>query len=200
MRPYDAELWKVYSTRNVIEIEIVLLTCKRCVKRNKQDQCVYHPAPLTKGPTPQDSNSDKSSPRVNSFSTAYQPPSYHELHRDSVYPEPKRLKRTEASAPTFSPDSLLSKQTVPYDRQDSEDVQKSILDSSIRTETLGFESSASFIDHSAVLAEHELSIGIHSLRDVSTPISKVLQTQIERGAAILSLLNDLPANEKYIDK
>ncbi|KAH3920376.1 hypothetical protein HBH56_003700 [Parastagonospora nodorum] len=174
--------------------------CGRCVKRNKQDQCVYHPAPLTKGPTPQDSNSDESSPRVNNFSTAYQSPSYHNLHRDSVYPEAKRLKRTKAFAPTFSPESLLSKQTASYDRQSSEDVQKSILDHSIRTDTLGFDSSAGFIDHSAVLAEHELSIGIHSSKDVSTPIPKVSQAQIDRGAAVLSLLNDLPAFEKYIDK
>jgi hypothetical protein len=198
MRPYDAELWKVCSTCNTVKI--VVLTCKRCVKRNKQDKCVYHPAPLTKGPTPQDSNFDESSPRVNSFSTVYQSASYHDLHRDSVYSDAKRLKRTEAFAPTFSPDSLLSKQTVSYDRQSSEDVQKSILDRSIRTDAIGFDSSAGFIDHSAVLAEHELSIGIHSLKDVSTPISKVPQTQIDRGAAVLSLLNDLPAFEKYIDK
>jgi hypothetical protein len=137
---------------------------------------------------------------VNSFSTAYQSPSYHELHRDSGYPEPKRLKRTEASAPTFSPDSLLSKQTVSYHRQNSEDFQKSILDRSVGIETHGFENSAGFIDHSAVLAEHELSIGIHSSNDVSTPVSKVSQVQIDRGAAVLSLLNDLPAIEKYIDK
>ncbi|KAF2492744.1 hypothetical protein BU16DRAFT_466528 [Lophium mytilinum] len=31
-------------------------TCGRCARRNKSDQCVYHPAPLTKGlPTPQSS-------------------------------------------------------------------------------------------------------------------------------------------------
>jgi hypothetical protein len=60
--------------------------------------------------------------------------------------------------------------------------------------------SAGFINHSAVLAEHELSIGIQSSNDDSTLVSKVSQLQIDRGAIVLTLFKDLSALGKYIEK
>lgn len=197
MRSHDANLWEV---NDIYFIDVALvLTCRRCAKRNKPDQCVYHPAPLTKGPNPQDSHLDNGSPRVNSFSTALQSPSSHEVNRDLIYPEAKRLKRTESLYQAPSPDSL-SKLTQSRAEQSFEELRKLLSNSGTQADALGFDNSASFINHSAVLAEHELSIGIHLSSDDATRISKVSQLQIDRGAIVLTLFKNLSAVGKYIEK
>jgi hypothetical protein len=171
--------------------------CGRCAKRSKPDQCVYHPAPLTKAPNPHDTNSDQSSPRVNSFGTAYHSPSDRECVRDAVYPDAKRVKRAD----TFQPVIGLSRQAQsPQDQVGLEDLSRSLADRNVRKEAFGFDDSAGFINHSAVLAEHELSIGIEPPHTNIASTPKVSQSQIDRGAAVLTLLRDLPSIEKYIDK
>jgi hypothetical protein len=186
MRSHGTNLWKVCINR--VDAFVGLTRKQRCAKRNKPDQCVYHPAPLTKGQTPHDTNSDQSSPRVNSFGTAYQSLSEREISRDSIYPAPKRVKLTEAFQ------SQSQKQNV------FDELHKPLPDESIREDALRFDNGAGFINHSAVLAEHELSIGIQPPNDDTTPISKVSQLQIDRGATVLTLLRDLQAIERYIDK
>jgi hypothetical protein len=161
---------------------------RRCAKRNKPNQCVYHPAPLTKGQTPNDTLSDQSSPRVNSFSATYQSPSEREIGRDSIYPATKRVKLTESFQPASQNQNVF------------EELHKQLPDESIREDVLSFDNSAGFINHSAVLAEHELSVGIQPPNNDLTPISKVSQLHIDRGATVLTLLKDLSAIEMYIDK
>jgi hypothetical protein len=174
-------------------------TCGRCVKRNKSNQCVYHPAPLTKGPFSQDSNSDQSSPRVNSLSTLYRSPSNHGLDRDSIYPEPKRLKLMGTLQSITSPDSS-SRHIEPQYQRRCEELRKPVSESNVRSDALGFDNKAGFINHSAVLTEHELSIGIQAPNINTTPDPRISQLQIDRGSAILTLFNELPTIEKYIDK
>jgi hypothetical protein len=198
MRPYDADLRKVQGM--CFDHELLELTCERCAKRNKPDQCVYHPAPLTKGPTPQDSNSDQSSPRVNSFSTAcHLSPSDYGVNRDLVYPESKRVKRAGAFQPGLSPDRL-ERQAERHDQHNLEDICKPLSGPGIRADALSYDTGAGFINHSAVLAEHELSIGIEPQNGDTVPQAKVSQLQIDRGAAVLKLFRDLQATEKYIEK
>jgi hypothetical protein len=198
VRSHDADLWEVY---NIYFAEVTLvLTCKRCAKRNTPGQCVYHPAPLTKGPTSHDGcPNNGSSPRVNSFSTAYQSPSRREVGRDTIYPEAKRLKQMESLK--FPPSvEILSRPSQPQVDQALEELRKPLSDSGTQADALGFDNSAGFINHSAVLAEHELSIGIQSSSDDITPVSKVSQLQIDRGAIVLTLFKDLSAIGKYTEK
>jgi hypothetical protein len=125
---------------------------------------------------------------VNSFSTAYQSPSDREIGCDSIYPAPKRVKLTETLQPASQERNIF------------EELHKPLSSGTSREDALGFDDSAGFTNHSAVLAEHELSIGIRPPNDDCTPISKVSQLHIDRGATVLTLLQDLPAIEGYIDK
>jgi hypothetical protein len=143
---------------------------------------------LTKAQTPHDTNSDQSSPRVNSFSAAYQSPSDREIGRDSIYPTPKRVKLTETLKPTSQ------------ERDVFEELHKPLSDGGIREDIFSFDNTAGFTNHSAVLAEHELSIGIRPPNDGTIPVSTVSQLHIDRGATVLTVLKDLPAIERYIDK
>ncbi|KAF1919497.1 hypothetical protein BDU57DRAFT_143526 [Ampelomyces quisqualis] len=170
--------------------------CGRCTKRSKPDQCVYHPAPLTKAPSPHNTNSDQSSSRVNSFGTAYQSPSARESTCDTVYHGAKRVKRAD----TFQPVADLPRQAESQGPVALEDLSRSLLDHGARKDTLGLDDSAGFINHSAVLAEHELSIGIQPPNTDVASTPRVSQGQIDRGAAVLTLLRNLSTIEKYIDK
>jgi hypothetical protein len=152
---------------------------------------------LTKLSTPQDAPSDASSPRVNSFSTAYHSPADRAAPRDLFGPEPKRVKYTEAHQPPYAPESILA---LPASPESVEYLRKQLPATDLQANSLGFDLDANFISHSAVLAENELSVGIQSLNSGAMPMSKATQMQIDRGAAVLTLLKDLPAIEKYIDK
>jgi hypothetical protein len=198
VRSHDADLWEVYD-RYLVDVALILI-CRRCAKRNKSDQCLYHPAPLTKGPKSHDNNPNSSgNPRVNSFSAAYQSPSSREVVRDIIYPEAKRLKETESLSFTPSVD-IPSISTQPKVDQAFEELRKSLSDSGTQADALGFDNGAGFINHSAVLAEHELSIGIQLSSDDKIPASNVSQLQIDRGAIVLTLFKDLSAVGKYIEK
>jgi hypothetical protein len=170
--------------------------CGRCAKRNKPDQCVYHPAPLTKAASPQDVNSDQSSPRVNSFSTAYQSSSDREVIYEASYPVAKRVKRTESAQPVLNLVGL----PVQPESYTVEEISKPVSHDSTQANTLSFDNSAGFINHSAVLAEYELSIGIQPPNTDGASTPKISQAYIDRGAAVLTLLRDFSAIEKYIDK
>ena len=197
MRPHDANMRQV--RRNPPFCSGHHAKRGRCAKRNKPDQCVYHPAPLTKAPNFHDATSYAGSPRVNSFSTAYQSPSDRGTASDSFYSEPKRVKRTGAFEPVLSlsdhPAHSASHRSRP-----SEELCKPLSGDSVSAEALGFENGAGFINQSAVLVEHELSIGIQPPNDDTATMASVSQSHIDRGAVVLTLFTDLPAIEKYIDK
>ncbi|KAH7392442.1 hypothetical protein DE146DRAFT_141069 [Phaeosphaeria sp. MPI-PUGE-AT-0046c] len=174
-------------------------TCGRCAKRSKPDQCVYHPAPLTKAPTPQDISSEGSSPRVNSFSITYQSPYQREISAEVRFPAAKRLKGKEHDQ------ALKFSSTVPQALEATtqttvEELNKPLLDRSIQLDALEFDNYAGVTNHTAVLAEHELSIGIQPPRGDSTSTAKVSQRCIEQGAAVLTLFQNISEIEKYINK
>ncbi|KAF1840198.1 uncharacterized protein K460DRAFT_348380 [Cucurbitaria berberidis CBS 394.84] len=207
----------------------MLPTCGRCARRNKPEQCVYHPAPLTKRttiPTPQCTSSDQSSPELNSFSTLFhtgserssnRTPSDFELdsaRRNGVFGSlPALVQSVECNSvsipravlnqydefvPRFSRASSLPAQSWSQSQQSTE--RRPLPDDQIRADALDFDSRSAFINHNAILAENELSIGIQPPSADSTPMSKVSQSHIDSGAAVLTLLKDLPTIQKYIDK
>jgi hypothetical protein len=136
---------------------------------------------------------------VNSFSTAYQSPSYRELSGDSFYPEPKRVKRTETVQYALSLDGLPEKYE-PQTKRAFEELGRPLSDSTLQADAPGFDNGAGFIHQSAILAENELSIGIQPPNTDTTMMSKVSQLHIDRGAAVLTLLKDIQSIKKYIDK
>jgi hypothetical protein len=168
-------------------------TCGRCAKRGKPDQCVYHPAPLTKISNQREALSDGSSPRVNTFSTAYQSPSIRESVYESVQPDAKRVKLTKAHEPLQS-FSNLSAQPELHQQQSLEELSNPL------PGPAAFDDSAGFISQSAVLAENELSIGIQPPSGATVTVATISEVHIDRGAVVLTLLKDLPAMIKYIDK
>jgi hypothetical protein len=133
---------------------------------------------------------------VNSFSTAYQSLSDRESLHDTVYPDAKRVKRTDTIQPVVS----LPRQAESQGPIGLEDLTRSLSDHAVRKEALGFDDNAGFINHSAVLAEHELSIGIQPPNADVASTPRVSQLHIERGAAVLTSLRDLASIEKYIEK
>jgi hypothetical protein len=170
-------------------------TCGRCARRAKPEQCVYHPAPLTKAnnlATPQATPTDGSSSSsvINSYEcqttadTALQFPPFN---------EPPFLPRVPRA------NSLPSQPwaSIIYGQQTVEELRRPIPDHESQRASLNAEG---FVHHHAIIAENELSVGILPpiSDDVST--SKVTQVQIDRGATVLSLLKDLPLYQKYIDK
>jgi hypothetical protein len=133
---------------------------------------------------------------VNSFGTAYQSPSDRETIRDASSPEAKRVKRTEPFQPVSRIGDLLTRP----ESETVEELSRPVRHDSARADTLGFDNSAGFINHSAVLAEHELSIGIQPPNTDGAYAPRISQAHIDRGAAVLTLLRDLSAIEEYIDK
>lgn len=62
------------------------------------------------------------------------------------------------------------------------------------------DTEAGFIHHSAVLTEHESSIGIPSLGHDPTCRSQVSQSYIDQGVVVLTVLKDFPRIQNCIDK
>ncbi|KAH7066564.1 hypothetical protein FB567DRAFT_542217 [Paraphoma chrysanthemicola] len=172
-------------------------TCGRCAKRSKQEQCVYHPAPLTKSTNQQDADSPANSPRINSFSTAYHSTVDGAGVQDTVVPEPKRVRYNEAFERSIPTENLPA---LPASPESVEDLRKPLPAASLQMNTLGFDQDTNFMSHSAVLSEYELKVGIQSFDGLATSASTVTPVQIHRGAAVLTLLKDLSTIEKYIDK
>jgi hypothetical protein len=203
-------------------------TCGRCARRNKPGLCVYHPAPLTKPssiPTSQTPSSDQSSPPVNSFSILYGG----DTVRDSGIPQAKRLRYIEdreVSRPSEQPfmepvltcpqpaivnpdgtlhDRTAQKQAVsaPVLSQSRETIkrfQNPLLEDHARTDVSSLDNGAAFVHHSSVLTENELSIGILPQNGETIPLSRVSQSQVDRGATVLTLLNDFASIQRYIEK
>jgi hypothetical protein len=89
---------------------------------------------------------------------------------------------------------------MPQDSQGFEELRKALLTDSSQVDIVNLDDSAGFISHSAILAENELSVGIQPQNTDISSTTRVSQSQIDRGAAVLTLLNDLPTLQTYIDK
>ncbi|KAF2464247.1 uncharacterized protein BDR25DRAFT_97671 [Lindgomyces ingoldianus] len=173
-------------------------TCGRCARRNKPEQCVYHPAPLTKTttlPTPHATESSGSPPSVAatydfnsaSFSNLQFPP----FDNTPVY-QPRVPRASSLPAQPWSSNHQpsiddLARRPPCYP------------DSQLRGGSISFQQTAGFVSHSAILNENESSIGILPPNSAANQ-SVVSQYHIEKGVAILTLLKDFPQIDKYIDK
>jgi hypothetical protein len=188
-----------------------MLIGARCAKRNKPDQCLYHPAPLTKATTPQTPYSDDSSPAMNSFSILYSPVPNKGATDISLRRGLKHAKRIEtvqsASYVSTQLQAALLDSTadLPYNpyTPDSQPIsQQAYMPSPQyqRADARSFDNEDGFINHSAVLAEHEFSIGIQPLGCDATCRSEISQSHIDKGVAVLTVLKNFPVIQKYVDK
>ncbi|KAF2655662.1 hypothetical protein K491DRAFT_414301 [Lophiostoma macrostomum CBS 122681] len=175
-------------------------SCGRCTRRNKQEQCVYHPAPLTKPnalPTPETTEADDNPPLLVSSSGQNVPVSTTPTFPPfEVAHEPQTSSLRTHNVPTASSSLLTSTTRDPPRPTDSH-----LPYSSQSTGAFwGLSSSTEFISHSAILAENEPSIGILPPSTEGLTTSNISQTHIDKGAVILSLLKDLPQFEMYVEK
>ncbi|CAI6301925.1 unnamed protein product [Periconia digitata] len=169
-------------------------TCGRCQRRNRADQCVYHPAPLTKAgqlPTPQ--ASDSSSPvvenrSVNTDTTSASTPTFSRVELHAV----QQTRSSRASSLPAQPWS-----SIQYGQQTVEELRKPVPRAHIQA--LGYHPSGTSMHHASILAENELSVGI-APSNGEIAHSMVSQADIERGAACLTLLRNFPLCLRYIDK
>lgn len=176
-------------------------TCGRCARRNMAEQCVYHPAPLSKAlPTPHTSEASPS-PRPNLQICDTNP----DTTSESLVTVSESAGRSNYHE-TLAEESL---QVQPHSRSQRgvEDNQRTIQQS--LTQTLGFsttsQSSPGFLgatSYSAILAENETNIGITST-DAGAghgSFAAVSQTHVQKGAEMLLLLKDMPLFDRFIDR
>ncbi|KAF2014483.1 hypothetical protein BU24DRAFT_215006 [Aaosphaeria arxii CBS 175.79] len=170
--------------------------CGRCIRRNKTEQCVYHPAPLTKAtaiPTPEPSETAASSTVVcqeesnSTFATLSFP------RPDSPSTTPPRLPRA-SSLPAQPPSN--------QEPLCSDELGQPLHHTEALDEPMKHRRKEEFISHSAIVAENELSVGILPAPHLgdSTGHSRIPQSHIERGALVLGLLKNLPQLDVYIQK
>jgi hypothetical protein len=122
-------------------------------------------------------------------------------HASTVVPPPARtisippVRLARASSLPAQPLSALN-----YGYQTVEELRRPLPEAHVRGDSIHQTHRAGFIHHTAILAEHETSIGILPSSADTAPTSPVSQSYIERGAAVLSLLKELPTFQQYIDK
>lgn len=168
-------------------------TCGRCQRRNRPEQCVYHPAPLTKSnrlPTPQASEENDSSSPTFALATA-----------DPSVPTPATIfTEVPAAQPRVSTASNISVQrspSTPHSQQTVEELQKPVPQAHVHQLTA--YPSRTFMHHAAILIENELSVGILDSNGDAVP-TVVSRSYIERGAACLTLLRNFSQCVRFIDK
>ena len=193
--------------------------CGRCVKKGKSDKCVYHPAPLTKSATKWTPQSDQTSISTEGERTLHQSPPGTEstsvpatylthlkhTNRPISFPPFASSVQSEGSLTASTPASFLQSPSYQSEsrlvnvltQQVTEKPRKTLVENHVRTDAQGFENGASFISHSAVLAENEPNIGLSPPRSTE---SRVSQAHIDRGVTVLLLLKDMSSIQKYIDK
>ncbi|KAF1994633.1 hypothetical protein P154DRAFT_367137 [Amniculicola lignicola CBS 123094] len=163
-------------------------TCGRCARRNKPEQCVYHPAPLTKkAPVTRTPESLTSTPPA---------PAPAEIIGGNL-PSLPRLAFPQASPvglPRAARASSLPAQPI---CQPANESRLPTSDCQFRSDV--FERTSSFVSYSAILNENESQIGILP-NNPTVPTSSISQSHIERGATVLLFLKNLPLYGKYIDK
>ncbi|KAI8931330.1 hypothetical protein NX059_011671 [Plenodomus lindquistii] len=199
--------------------------CGRCVRRNKTDKCVYHPAPLTKTRSvPRNAGVESSSPESHGLDAVNSDYHSHATHNGAtennntsamsvILPQPlpsisQLLEHNSISGAGAAGDlgtSGLRATSLPTPAecqvdQENQQQQRSLSDQPNWDDVQHFDNKAAFINDFAVLAENELSIGIQPPRLYTPPVSQVTQAHIERGAAVLTLLKDFQGIQRYIDK
>jgi hypothetical protein len=196
--------------------------CGRCSRRGKTEQCVYHPAPLTKAatastsPAPQPSQSSPnqiSQNKMQSEGLEYVP-----VFSPGIRPPTspmQSLRYNSSSTPSAFTNSLdglpqlkrfrpndVSGQVFPSSaiNQQEMDLCRPLPDHQVSVDAQSFDMKAGITNHFAVLAENESSIGILPPLIDSSRSSEISRSNIDRGASVLTLLKDLPILRKYINK
>ncbi|KAL1632681.1 hypothetical protein SLS56_003378 [Neofusicoccum ribis] len=152
----------------------IMPACGRCMRRNKQDQCVYHPAPLTR-------------PRSTATPRLSEP----------VLSPPQTASPEAASPPTQPVTSASAPLSVADDDSNEQDLQN-LAAADVRHHA-GFLGSTSY---SAVLTENEGSLGLGQDEPDchSTSNPRISSVHIQKGVEILSLLKDMPIFDRYIQR
>ncbi|KAF2868108.1 hypothetical protein BDV95DRAFT_157941 [Massariosphaeria phaeospora] len=174
-------------------------TCGRCARRNKPEECSYHPAPLTKSttiPTPEATrDEERTSPVLlrPHGCTRHTEADYLVDTSDTTHMPQPRVTRA-SSLPAQPGSSLI------YGQQTIQELRRPLPENHIRSESTLFQNDAAFMHHAAVLAEIEASIGIMPPNpDMALPLPTP-PAYIDKGAAVLTLLKDLPIMMQYIEK
>lgn len=193
--------------------------CGRCIKRGKTDKCVYHPAPLTKPSTKYGLQSNQDLSYAEEQRSPYQPlsgtgrastPAAYLAHleytnRPTGFLSLSHSGQSEESLAASTPaSSVHSPGSKPWPRSmdtSSQQVPKfsqwPSMGQAVNTDARELECGASFINHAAVLNEHETSIG---LTPPGPNVYKISKERISQGVSVLTLLGDLESVQKYIDK
>ncbi|KAF1978978.1 hypothetical protein BU23DRAFT_524667 [Bimuria novae-zelandiae CBS 107.79] len=190
-------------------------TCGRCARRNKANQCVYHPAPLTKRaivPTPTSESETTSPPdtvqpllqSVEGFLPApvVTPLTATSLRVGVPPSQPAPVVSSQATGPRARRHSLPAQPSaLTYEEQSIEELRRPLPVAHVRGDSILRLPAAGFVHHTAILDEYERSIGIQqSNAEGPTDSTSVSSLYIERGAAVLTLLKEPAIFQRYLDK
>lgn len=152
----------------------ILPTCGRCARRNRSDQCIYHPAPLTKAK----SSSNGTGPIGNETSGPG--------HESPLNATEENL----ISSATASSDLYLSANGSPRRR------------SPVRTDPKVSHGFLGPTSYSAIFSENQNTIDLGSDLNGSllTDRNSVTRDRICKGAEVLLLLNNSALISKFIDR
>ncbi|ORY18115.1 hypothetical protein BCR34DRAFT_583051 [Clohesyomyces aquaticus] len=175
-------------------------TCGRCARRNKPEQCVYHPAPLTKTanlPTPQTVETTNSTPSV-AATYDFNSANFSNLEFPA-FEEPSRPHQPRVPRASSLPAQPWST-NYPSNSDDLSRRHPCYPDNTVRCSSISwqFQQNSGFVSHTAILNENESSVGIYSY--AATDQRSVSQSQIDSGVAVLKLLKDFHQLEKYVEK
>jgi hypothetical protein len=193
--------------------------CGRCVKLGKADKCVYHPAPLTKSAAKRGPQTKPTSSHAEEERTQYRPlsgtgrasiPATYLAHlehtnRTTGFSHLSYQAQSEGSPmASTSPLSMRSSSSASQPhfigastQQASDFPHWPSVDRAVLTDAQELERGASFLNHAAVLDEHESNIG---LTPPGSTVIRVSQERIDQGASVLYLLRDLKSVQNYINK
>ena len=192
--------------------------CSRCLKRGKADQCVYHPAPLTK-------------PRTSTGSGVQRTGPISPVHADNAAPYPTEKpdsRRSGLASPLSSNDSQQfqanassSYGTIEGDNSVGQSYLRSPIDAPLVPIAIADgsgpssvclkspESTAPFRDsrtgflgptsYSAVYTENSTIIEFEGNEEIYS-INTVSPEKLQQGASVLALLKDIPLFHKLRQK
>ena len=188
--------------------------CGRCARRGKPDQCIYHPAPLTKprnspGPGPQ--GTSKPSSRA---STVAPYPSAAPERLQSGLISPPASNETQQQGPIRQLDRGSSDHQSATRPLGVHSVIPSPVEERIGSSAVSYnspESGMSFREgkvgflgptsYSAIFTENSSSLGIVEQDEVDDrALPPVTVDKIKQGAEVLALLKDMPLYERFTQR
>lgn len=167
--------------KSKLRCDHLMPVCGRCSHRKKADQCVYHPAPLTR-------SKDSLSSRASRSPTIPKPPTSYptDAQRPSIVSRPESVNLNIAP-PTPSLSSISAS---------TSDDKRPTTSSSFRVHrNPGFLGITSY---RSIFTENQVSLGIDNTDQDPECTVYIGDEKIQKGVEILSLLTHLPAFERFI--